>query len=181
MADTKMFPVSSNFDIVAMVEKLTQTYRTKGFEVTSMKSGTGYSVTFSKDEEGIKKFVGLGLEITANLSVNENSLIVNFSGAEWTGKIIGLVVGWILCFIPFCIAIYGSVKQSNFPKDITQDIQMIIPNANRTMPSGAAVNSRTESAGVNNTENTSPRCPACGNELKSTAKFCPKCGTKVSL
>lgn len=127
MADTKMIPIPENFDFHKMVEQLLQTYRGKGFDVQAMQMGEGVSITFSKDDDdGIKKYVGLALGIKANISINDNTLIVNFSDAEWTGKIIALAVGWFLCFIPFAIGIYGALKQSELPKTITNDIQMLV-------------------------------------------------------
>lgn len=132
--ETKMISIGPDFDMNGMVDKLTQMYRSKGFEVTAVQSGSAISVKFSKDEDGIKKFVGLGLEITANFTTNDNTLMINFSDAEWTGKIIGLAVGWLLCLIPLFIAGYGALQQSELPKKITNDIQMLL--AGGTIPFG---------------------------------------------
>ena len=130
MADTtKMIPIGEGFDLHQLVEKLMQTYRGKGFDVQAMQLGEGVSVTFSKDDDGIKKYVGLALGIKANFNVNNGMLMVNFSDAEWTGKIIALAVGWFLCLIPFLIGIYGCIQQSDLPKKITNDIQMIVGGA----------------------------------------------------
>ncbi|MCL2003968.1 MAG: hypothetical protein FWG72_08200 [Oscillospiraceae bacterium] len=125
MADTKTFPIGPNFNMNEMVAKLTQLYQSKGFQVSQIQIGTSVTLTFDKDTDGIKKFVGLGLGIKANISINNNALIVNFSDAEWTGKIIGLAVGWVLCLIPFLLACYGAVQQSDLPKKIGNDIQML--------------------------------------------------------
>ena len=126
MADTKMIPITEDFDLHKMIEQLVQTYRGNGFDVQAMQMGDGVSITFSKDNDGIKKFVGLALGIKANISINNSTLMVNFSDAEWTGKIIAMAVGWFLCLIPFIIGIYGALKQSELPKTITNDIQMLI-------------------------------------------------------
>ena len=129
-----MISINPDFDMNEMVDQLTQMYRSKGFEVTAVQMGNGISVKFSKDEDGIKKFVGLGLEITANFTVNNNTLMINFSNAEWTSKIIGLAVGWFLCLVPFITAAYGAFQQSELPKKIANDIQMLL--AGGTMPFG---------------------------------------------
>lgn len=126
MADTKMIPINSDFNMENMVSKLTQMYQSKGFDVVTTKIGSGVSIKLSKDDDGIKKFVGLALGVTANITINDNSLIINFTDAEWVGKIIGICVGWFVCLIPAIIAVYGVVKQSEFPKTVTNDIQMLI-------------------------------------------------------
>ncbi len=126
MADTKMIPINSNFNMDNMVSKFTQMYQAKGFDVVTTKMGSGVSIKLSKDDDGIKKFVGLALGVTANITINDNSLIINFTDAEWVGKIIGICVGCIVCLFPALIAVYGVIKQSEFPKTITNDIQMLI-------------------------------------------------------
>ena len=129
MADTKMIPIREDFDMHKTVERLLQTYRGKGFEAQAMQVGNGVSITFSKDDDGIKKYVGLALGIKANISINNNTLMINFSDAEWLGKIIALGVGWVMCFVPFFIGVFGAVKQLELPKTISNDIQMIVGGA----------------------------------------------------
>ncbi|HZK21605.1 MAG TPA: hypothetical protein VFC76_04925 [Oscillospiraceae bacterium] len=128
MAETKMIPIGQDFDLNEMVRSLIQIYQAKGFEVTAMQMGNGVSISFSKDDGGIKKIAGLALGVTANITINNNALMVNFTDAEWTGKIIaaiiGVFLGWILLLIPFFTAGYGAVKQMDLPKTIGKDIQM---------------------------------------------------------
>lgn len=126
---TKMIPIGEGFDMQQLVNQLVQTYRGKGFEVQAMQMGNAVSVTFSKDDEGIKKFAGLALGIKAMLSVSNNMLMVSFSDAEWTGKIIAIAVGWILCLIPLFTGAYGAMQQSGLPNKIGDDIQMIVNGA----------------------------------------------------
>ena len=107
MAEMKMVPIHPDFKMDDMTDKLIKLYQAKGFGVMSSKIGDTVSITFSKDNDGIKKFVGLAKEITANFTISNNGgdavLMINFTDAEWTGKIIGMVVGWFLCFIPFLL------------------------------------------------------------------------------
>ena len=126
MADTKIIPISADFDLKNMVAKLTQTYQAKGFDVTAMQLGTGISIDFKKDDDGIKKFIGLALAIKANITLNENTMMINFTDAEWMGKIIALGIGWLLCLVPAFLGGYGAVKQLELPKTIGNDIQMIV-------------------------------------------------------
>lgn len=125
MAETKIIPVGPDFQMDGLVRKLAQLYTSKGFEVLPTQIGGNVSIKFSKDSEGIKKFVGLAQEVTATLSLSDSRLVIQFGDAEWTGKIIGLAVGWFFCLIPFFIAIYGAVRQSELPKKIANDIRGI--------------------------------------------------------
>lgn len=132
MAETRSFPVAPDFDLNSFLPKLAQLYGSKGFQVNVQPFGEGAIVRFSKDDDGgIKKFVGLALGINANFSFTtgmngQKVLMVSFTDAEWTGKIIGLAVGWIFCAIPFFIALYGAVKQSELPNTIASDIMLLL-------------------------------------------------------
>ena len=126
MADTKMFPVDSNFDMEKMVRELTEMYQAKGFNVTVMQIGTGVSINFEKDNDGIKKFIGLALCIKANITINDDRMIINFTDAEWMGKIMGGAIGFFLCLVPAFIAGYGAMQQFELPKKIGNDIQILI-------------------------------------------------------
>ena len=75
---------------------------------------------------GANYLFGLGQGITATLTVQKQTLMVTYSDAEWTGKIIGIAVGWFLCLIPFITGIIGAVRQSKLPDTITADIQCLI-------------------------------------------------------
>ena len=126
MTDTKMFPVPPNFNMDNLIQQVTQMYQAKGFTVMAMPMGTSASIDFRKDDGGITKYIGLALGVKANIMVQDGNMIINFSDAEWTGKIVGLVVGWVFCLIPFIIALIGCARQLDFPNSIGNDIQMIV-------------------------------------------------------
>ncbi len=58
--------------------------------------------------------------------VNNGVLNITFTDAEWTSKIIGAVIGWFLCLIPLITAIIGVVRQTSLPKNIENDVRMMI-------------------------------------------------------
>ena len=64
-------------------------------------------------------------DIVPNFSRMNNTVSVNFSDGDWTGKIIGFVVGWFLCFIPCITAAIGTARQLSLPKSIGNDATMI--------------------------------------------------------
>lgn len=123
-----MFNVSDNFSLGVFAQKLAEVYQQKGFTVQVANLGNSVTLVFDKNTGGINMILGLGLGITANCTVNSGALVINYTNANWIGKIIGLVVGWILCFIPFICAIIGSVKQMNLPKEIGNDAMVIASN-----------------------------------------------------
>ncbi len=126
MANNLMLNVDDNFDVNNLAEQLADTYRGKGFTVNVLKMKNGAcSLVLDKGVGGINMLLGLGLGVKVTLTAKNGMLNVNYSDADWTGKIIGLAVGWFLCLIPFITAIIGSFKQLNLTKEISNDITML--------------------------------------------------------
>lgn len=127
MADSVMLTVPEGFDLSNLTQQLADMYRAKGFTVNIASLNNSEIVEFDKGVGGINMLLGLDLGIKATFSIqNGTTLIVNFSDAAWTGKIIGICVGWFVCLVPFITAIVGAVKQSKFPKDLRNDITLLI-------------------------------------------------------
>lgn len=126
MADTYNFAVPDTFDLNGFSMALADYYRKKGYVTTVANFGASTSINFDKDTGGINMLLGMGEGIQANCTVSNGMLTINFANAEWTGKIIGLAVGWFLCWIPFVTAIIGCVRQVNLPKSIGSDSAMIL-------------------------------------------------------
>ncbi len=131
MADTVYFNVAPNFDLHMFAGQLAEKYRMEGFNVSVADFSNAVVITFDKNTGGINMLLGLGQGIKATCMVAEGVLSINFSDADWTGKIIGLCVGWFICFIPFITAIIGCVKQSQLPKNIGNDAMMIASQMNQ--------------------------------------------------
>ncbi len=129
MAENFMANISENFDIQKLTEELVQQYQAKGFNVRVLKMKNGAKITFDKKCGGINMLLGLGQGITANFTIHgkeKDTLSVTYSDGDWAGKIIGLIVGWFMCWIPCITAIIGIFKQLSLPKDINNDIQMLV-------------------------------------------------------
>lgn len=126
MANNVMLNVKPEFDMDAFANKLADTYRAKGFTVNVVDTNGSCVITFDKGTGGINTLLGMGLGIKANCMLTNGTLSINFSDAEWTGKIIACAVGWFLCFVPFFTGIYGIVNQSGLPKQIANDATMIV-------------------------------------------------------
>ncbi len=129
MADTLMMNVPENFDLAAMAEKVKEDFQMKGFTVSIMKMKNSVRIKFDRKCGGINMLLGLGQGITVTCMVQGgDNLVVNYSDGDWTGKIVGLVVGWFLCSIPFWTALVGSFKQLGLPKKINDSIMMAVNN-----------------------------------------------------
>ena len=128
MADTLMKNVSEGFDLEAMAQEIKENFTAKGFTVNVMKMKNGVRLKFDKKCGGINMLLGLGQGITATCMLQgkeRDNLVVNYSDGDWTGKIIGLIAGWCLCWVPIINAIIGCIKQSSLPKEINEAIMAI--------------------------------------------------------
>ncbi len=128
MANSVMLKVNPAFDLEAFSNQLADTYRAKGFAVNVAAFNGSSIITFDKNTGGINMLLGMGEGIKSTCTLNNDSLIINFSDGDWTGKIIGLAVGWFLCLVPFITAIVGCVKQSSLPKSIANDATVLAAN-----------------------------------------------------
>ena len=129
MSKNLMFNVSEAFDLEAFSDQITQMYQAKGYNVRTLKMKGGVKITVEKGVGGINTLLGLGRAITVTCNIHgkdKDTFSANFSDGDWTGKIIGLVAGWFLCFVPFVTAIVGIVKQLGLEKDMQNDIQMTV-------------------------------------------------------
>lgn len=122
-------PISENFNINAALEQLKTNLKAQGYEVEAIPMGeSAASLNVSKDNDGFKKFVGLGVECTVTLTKMGNNTIMANVESSWTNKIIAFCIGWFLCWIPIITAIIGCINQSDLPKKITTVIQSTCAN-----------------------------------------------------
>lgn len=136
MATTPLtFNVPQNYDLQMLVCKLRDLYITKGFtaNITSAFPGN-FNLRLEKNIGGINTLLGLGKAISVNFSLQGNMLIISYTDAEWTSKVIGLVVGWFLCLIPFVTAIIGAFGQYDLPGEISRDVTMLLGTVGTVPP-----------------------------------------------
>lgn len=127
MANNFTLNVSENLDLDAFSTKITQMYQAKGYGVNTLKMKNGVKFTVEKGLGGINTILGMGEGITVTCMLHGNNTVsVNFSDAEWTGKIVGLIVGWFLCWVPCVTAIMGIMRQTGLEKSLANDIQMAL-------------------------------------------------------
>lgn len=127
MADSLTINVQENFDLNLLVEKIKSSFQMQGFAITiASLQPNSYRVVFDKNCGGINMLLGLGQGVTATLTLNGNCLFVNYSEGDWTGKIIGIAVGWLLCLVPFITSLVGCYYQSSLPKKINNEITMLM-------------------------------------------------------
>ncbi len=120
---TRVIQIKPLTDLNALINFISQNLSIQGYAVQSqMMSPESATLVVTKDREGFKNILGLGLECRVTLTkVGDTQLSVNID-SEWTNKIIAGAVGWFLCFIPFITAIIGAINQSNLPDTIYASI-----------------------------------------------------------
>lgn len=124
MSKTSTITLTENYDLKAILKLAEQQLQAQGYEVNSAvmgpKSGT---ITVSKDRDGVKNLIGMGVECRATISaIGENSMTINVE-SEWGNKILALAIGWILCWVPFITGIIGCSNQSSLPNKVITAIQ----------------------------------------------------------
>lgn len=191
MAASTMISVGEGFNLNAFAQQLSDTYQQKGFNVQVAVMGNSVSIIFDKGTGGINMLLGLGLGITANCVVNNGTLVINYSNGDWTGKIIGLAIGWFLCLVPFITAIIGVFKQLGLPKQIGNDAMVIASNMTSSPSAAGGYYSAptpsyptttptpsyptADTAGVADSSSGSWNC-TCG-KTGNVGAFCSQCGS----
>ena len=128
MATTKMIPLPEGANLADVVSKAVTTLQEQGYDVVSTLMGeNAANITVSKDNDGIKKFIGLGLESRVNVMRNGNSLTLTIEG-DWVFKWVAVGIGWFLCFVPFITGIIGMASQSSLPNKINDAFMMAVNN-----------------------------------------------------
>ncbi len=126
MADVLKLNVPMNFNLNNMTERLKNSFVAQGFTVTVIPiAPNSVKVKLEKNCGGINLLLGLGQGITANCTMNGDILYVNYTDGDWTGKIVGFAIGWIVCWVPFMTAIIGTVKQCGLSQKVSSEITMI--------------------------------------------------------
>lgn len=119
MATTKTIRLNPGTSLASLIDIAAQNLSMQGFDVKSQVMGPcAAEIIVTKDREGIKNsLLGLGVECRAAITVSDDLLTLSI-GSEWTNKIVALVIGWFLCWIPIITGIVGLVNQSGLPDKI---------------------------------------------------------------
>lgn len=125
MANNVTFSVNPTFNMGTFAQRLAADFQAKGYAVNVVDMGGSCSITFDKGTGGINTILGMGEGIKANITQNGNVVTIAFTDEEWTGKIVAIVIGWFLCWIPIVTGIIGVVKQLDLPKSIGATAQTI--------------------------------------------------------
>lgn len=119
MSTYRMIPVNPGADLRNIVDITCRQLNAQGYGVApQMLSPVNAVIIITKDRDGFKNVMGMGLECKVTLAMMNNcQLSVNIE-SEWTNKIIALAVGWIFCWVPFVTGIIGCVNQSGLNDQI---------------------------------------------------------------
>lgn len=176
VADNQMFQVSPDFDLQPIVAELARMYQAQGMSVNVAAIGQGFAVDFNNGNEGFNKYIGLGANIRANLIINNGVLYVNYTDADWSGKIVAFFIGWLLCWIPWVTCAVGIFKQLDLPNKIGNDIFMLV---NRGGNSYGFDSGMYPQPNTTRPQNETAVCQSCGAGISAAARFCPECGAQT--
>lgn len=127
MADQFKISVPEYFYISELKNELVNKYEKEGYNVDVLdESVSSFSVKIEKDMGGFLQYLGLAKAITVNVEIEGEKIVVDFVNPEWTGKIVALVVGFCLLLVPFITGIIGTIEQTNFPKEIGDNIRKFV-------------------------------------------------------
>ncbi len=130
MASTFLLKLPTGTTVDAVADALARLYTQKGFTITTNHFPYAIVLDMDRGVGGRNMLLGLDLGIKVTLSVNDDTLTVNYSDGAWIGKIIGLLVGWFLCGIPVVTALFGAMRQNELPARINRDIATLFPIKN---------------------------------------------------
>lgn len=118
MATIKTLKLNPGTNLSSLIDIAAQNLSMQGFDVKSQVMGPcAAEIIVSKDREGLKNFLGLGVECRVAITASDDMLTLSI-GSEWTNKIVALVIGWFLCWIPVVTGIIGLVNQLGLPDKI---------------------------------------------------------------
>lgn len=126
MANNVLVNVKSDFDLAVFADRLAKTYVNKGYTVNVLNVNGTTALTVEKGTSGATHLLGMSESVRVNCILTNDLLTVSFSDEAWTNKIVAVIVGWIICCIPFITGIVGCVRQYSLPTNIAQDVQMIV-------------------------------------------------------
>lgn len=189
MASSSFIPVRPDFDMEAAVSQLVQIYQSRGYQVMPVNHVSGYSIDFRKDDDGIKKYLGLSTGLRANLTLNNGNLRVDYVDEDWTIKIAVAAIGFFitLACIGLALMITGGIgifNQFELSKKIGSDIQMLAMGAPASFGASPPYNPYNQQAEQNNYQEQPidasqlNDCPNCGVALNPDSQFCTNCGAK---
>ncbi len=141
---TYQLPVNSNMN--AIIEIAAQNISMQGFDVKTQIIGpTAAEIIVSKDREGFKNFLGLGLESRIAVTAVNDTLNTS-SSDEWTNKVIaiavGLLGGWLSCgilFVAVITGIIGLINQYTLTEKIDTAFNLAVNSGFTNVPNQAPV------------------------------------------
>lgn len=126
MASPIAFALGPNFDLQAVVGQLGHTFQLRGYTIRSYPLGAGACLELNRHMGGLNTVIGRCEGIKVNFMPGANMLNVSFSDEQWTDKVIGFVVGWFTCWIPWVFTGIGLYNQIQLPKQVENELRIIL-------------------------------------------------------
>lgn len=126
MASSIAFPIGATFDLQTVVGQLGRSFQMKGYTIRSYPLGAGACLEVSRHQGGLNTCVGRCEGLKINFMPRGNMLNVYFSDEQWTDKVIGFVIGWFTCWIPWIFTGIGLYNQMQLPKIAENELRIIL-------------------------------------------------------
>ena len=118
MSDMRVMPCRYETNVHMVAQSVAQGMMGQGYAVMVQgMNENSVMMTVSKDADGFKNVMGMGVECHVTMTKFNNSLNITID-SEWTNKIIACAIGWLFCLIPLITGIVGCVSQSELPGKI---------------------------------------------------------------
>lgn len=130
-AKQMQIPIGEDFNLSKALELTKERFSNEGYNATAtVFSPQCGKMTINKDMDGIKQYMGMGVECEANFTIM-NGIVLSVSiESTWSNKIIALAVGWILCWVPFVTGCIGCSNQNKLPRKIEDVLKGVIVTLN---------------------------------------------------
>lgn len=180
MANNLVFQLKNETDVNALTDHVAKRLQMQGYQVRVYPAGEGIiTLAIEKDTGGIYPVLGYCQSLKATFVWRDGSLTVYFADEAWIDKVIGFIVGWFFCGIPWVFTGIGLYNQIQLPKKIENEIIMFTGIG--PAPFGAP-GFYTPPFGTppfhTEASNQAKKCEGCGNLINTSSVFCKHCGKK---
>ncbi len=117
--------VAPELTLEQIITVASQSLCNQGYEVRSqILSPASAEIFVSKDREGFKNIVGMGVECHSAITLTTPGQLNVTTDSVWTNKIIAMAIGCFFCWVALFTGIVGCIGQSDLPKKITTALSL---------------------------------------------------------
>lgn len=181
MADSRVFRQVEGVNVADIAREVEFYLRNnKGMVSETIEAPNGYLVQAKQDDK-IKKFVGMGLATHVQIIPTGDIITVNVGEAKWADKA-GAAAAGVLIFYPLLItAGIGAWQQRKLPEEIFDVVERFISSGGRSVYAGYASSGTVSPSAAKPAAEDKIECPNCHAMNDKGQNFCSNCGEKLTL